>query len=50
MSTTEDTPAPPAGEPKRRGSAISEMPPFVEKVVIPVVFLLVRGSAAVRFR
>jgi branched-chain amino acid transport system permease protein len=41
MSTTEDTPAPPAGEPKRRGSAISEMPPFVEKVVIPVVFLLV---------
>jgi branched-chain amino acid transport system permease protein len=41
MSTTEDTPAPPAGAPKRRGSAISEMPPLVEKVVIPVVFLLV---------
>jgi branched-chain amino acid transport system permease protein len=48
MSAPADTP-PAAGQPKRRGSAISEMPPFVEKVVIPVVFLVVAALLPLMF-
>ena len=41
MSAPEDTaPTPPADRPKRRGLQLGEMPPLVEKLVIPVVFLL----------
>ena len=42
MSTPADTPASPAGAPKRRGRgpSLSEMPGWVEKLVIPLVFLL----------
>ncbi len=41
MSAPADSaPTPPADEPKRRGRSLGEMPPLVEKLVVPVVFLL----------
>ena len=47
MSTAADTPAPPAGQPKRRIPTLNEMPWWVEKVVVPVVFLF--GAALLPF-
>jgi branched-chain amino acid transport system permease protein len=41
MSTAADTPTPPAEQPKRGRLALGEMPWWVEKLVVPIVFLLV---------
>jgi branched-chain amino acid transport system permease protein len=41
MSGPADTPAPAAGKPKRRGPSLNEMPWWVEKLAIPIVFLVV---------
>ncbi len=49
MSTAADTPAPPAPEPKRRGPSLGEMPWWVEKIVVPVVFLVVAALLPLGF-
>ena len=41
MSTAAETPTPPADQPRRRRPAIGEMPWWVEKLVVPLLFLLV---------
>ena len=41
MSGPAHTPAPAAGKPKRRGPSLNEMPWWVEKLAIPIVFLVV---------
>ena len=41
MSGPARTPAPAAGKPKRRGPSLNEMPWWVEKLAIPIVFLVV---------